>query len=117
MTTRLRRPVRAALLPLLALAVSVAGCAANDEMSSTDSGGAPTESFGGGTAGDVGGENEAPASDAGGDGTIDVPAFTPQSGRSLIVHMNVGLQVADVGDAVEALVRLDRKSTRLNSSH
>ncbi|MFZ9629718.1 MAG: DUF4349 domain-containing protein [Ilumatobacteraceae bacterium] len=87
---------------MAALSLSIAGCAAEDRESSTESGGAPSA-----TAGDVaGGGSEAPADDAGGDGTVDLPAYTPQAGRSLIVRMTVGLRVVEVGPAVDALIRL-----------
>ncbi|MFM7045450.1 MAG: DUF4349 domain-containing protein [Ilumatobacteraceae bacterium] len=97
-----RRPAR--LHPVLAVAAALllGACSASD-MESSDSGGMPPS--GGQTEYDSG-EDSADVDTGGGDGTIDLPAFTPQEGRSLIVRMDVGLEVASVADAVEGLIRL-----------
>lgn len=90
-----RRPARTRLIAAAAAALLLGACSARD-MESSDSGGMPPS----------GGEDSADVDTGGGDGSIDLPAFTPQEGRSLIVRMDVGLEVASVADAVEGLIRL-----------
>ena len=95
-----RRPA----IPRVVLAATVAlllgACSASD-MDSSDarnemppSGEQQGDSVEGGAAADSGG----------GDGSIDLPAFTPQEGRSLIVRMDVGLEVA-TDDYVATVLR------------
>lgn len=101
-----RRSIAALLLPLALVA-----CSANDEMSSE----APDRSEQPAT--DAGGEGGAVTDDGSGDGSIDVPAFPEGTDRLLIVRMTVGLEVADVGDAVEALLRVaEEHDAQLSSS-
>ncbi|MFM8312645.1 MAG: DUF4349 domain-containing protein [Ilumatobacteraceae bacterium] len=97
-----RRPARLHLALAVAAALLLGACSARD-MESSDSGGMPPSE---GQTEYGGGEDSADVDTGGGDGTIDLPAFTPQEGRSLIVRMDVGLEVASVADAVEGLIRL-----------
>lgn len=97
-----RRPARIRLVLAAAAAALLLGACSGSDMESSDSGGMPPSE---GQA-DYGGEDSADVDTGGGDGTIDLPAFTPQEGRSLIVRMDVGLEVASVADAVEGLIRL-----------
>lgn len=97
-----RRPARLHLVLAVAAALLLGACSARD-MESSDSGGMPPSE---GQTEYGGGEDSADIDTGGGDGTIDLPAFTPQEGRSLIVRMDVGLEVASVADAVEGLIRL-----------
>lgn len=100
------RPIVASLSTLLLLA-GLAGCSSDDMESSAPD--APSVTDG---AGDSGG-GEAP----GGENGIDVPVYTPVEGRALIVRMTVGLEVLDIGDGVEDLIRAaDRHRGQLASS-
>lgn len=103
--------VRRSIAALL-LSLALVACSANDEMSSEapDRSEQPATDAGGGEGGLTDGGSS-------GDGSIDVPAFPQGTDRLLIVRMTVGLEVADVGDAVEALLRVaEQHQAQLSSS-
>lgn len=98
---------RRALAAILLLPLTLVACGGSDEMSSDAPGGAEQPDTG---ATDSGGEGT-------GDGSIDVPAFPEGTDRLLIVRMNVGLEVTNVGDAVEDLLRVaEQHDAQLSSS-
>jgi hypothetical protein len=103
--------IRRSLAALVLLPLALAACAADDEMSSeSDNSEQPA-------AGAPDAEGGGEVKDSAGDGSIDIPAFPEGTDRLLIVRMTVGLEVVDVGAAVEALLRVaEAHDAQLSSS-
>lgn len=106
--------IRRSLAAVVLVPLALVACSADDEMSS-ESGrsDAPTME----APDEGGGEATDSAGDGSGDGSIDIPAFPEGTDRLLIVRMTVGLEVVDVGDAVDALLRVaEAHDAQLSSS-